>query len=117
MMRSLVCSLSMKTTIKLFAMAIFAVLFTSCCNFNKQGSIDGEQTMLVNESTGAKGGISAVEKTVKVRFLCNECGSSYCPKPQCCGIVNRSVLSRASAQGGTGEPHIGQIPTMKTLAP
>jgi len=107
----------MKTTIKLFAMALFAVLFTSCCNFGKVGSITGEKKILVTEYTGAKGGMTTVEKTVKVKHYCCKCGSSFCPKPQCCGIVNRSVLSRATGQSGTGEPPIGLIPTMKTLAP
>ncbi|MGJ8656547.1 MAG: hypothetical protein ACSHX6_08845 [Akkermansiaceae bacterium] len=107
----------MKTTIKLFAMALFAVLFTSCCNFGKVGTITGEKKILVNEYTGAKGGMITVEKTVPVTHNCCKCGSSFCPKPQCCGIVNRSVLSRATGQSGTGEPPIGLIPTMKTLAP
>jgi hypothetical protein len=53
--------ITMKTTIKIFAMALFAVLFTSCCKLGKQGS--------------------------------------------------------ATGQSGTGEPPIGLIPTMKTLAP
>ena len=107
----------MKTMIKLFAMTLFAVLFTSCCNYNKVGSISGEKKILVNESDGSKGGMNTVEKIVKVNHECTTCGSSYCPKPQCCGIINTSVLSRATGQAGTGEPHIGLIPTMKTLAP
>lgn len=110
-------NLSMKTKIQLLTVALFAVLFASCCNFNKHGYIEGEQKVLVSESTGAKGGMVTVEKTVKVKHECTKCGSFYCPKPDCCGIVPNSVLSRATAQGGTGEPHIGLIPTMKTLAP
>ncbi len=42
-------------------------------------------------------------------------GSTYCPKPSCCDIISPAVLKRAAAQGGTGEPHIGTIPTMKIL--
>lgn len=109
--------LSMKTTIKLFALAIFAVLFSSCCNFGKVGSITGEKKILVTEYTGEKGGMVTTERTEKVKHYCCKCGSSYCPKPQCCGIVNNSVLARATGQSGTGEPPIGLIPTMKTLAP
>jgi hypothetical protein len=107
----------MKTTIKLFALAIFAVLFSSCCNFGKVGSITGEKKILVTEYTGEKGGMVTTERTEKVKHYCCKCGSSYCPKPQCCGIVNNSVLARATGQSGTGEPPIGLIPTMKTLAP
>ena len=58
-----------------------------------------------------------VTTTETVTQTCTKCGSSYCPKPQCCGIVSKSVLARATAQGGTGEPQIGLIPTMKILAP
>ncbi|MDB4422722.1 hypothetical protein N9294_02030 [bacterium] len=41
--------------------------------------------------------------------------------PSCCGFggcgtVSPAVLKRATAQNGTGEPHIGTIPTMKVLA-
>jgi hypothetical protein len=36
--------------------------------------------------------------------------------PSCCGTVSPAVLKRATAQNGTGEPHIGTIPTMKVLA-
>jgi len=54
--------------------------------------------------------------TETVKKACFRCGSSYCSKPQCCGIVSNSVLARATAQGGTGEPQLGLIPTMKVLA-
>ena len=48
---------------------------------------------------------------------CTSCLSVYCPKPGCCGSVGKNVLARATMQGGTGEPQLGLIPTMKTLAP
>ena len=34
-----------------------------------------------------------------------------------CCANEKTVLERATAQGGTGETHIGTIPTMKVLAP
>lgn len=81
-----------------------------------------EEEVYVN--TGAKGGKAgtttvrrAVVKTKCKKPKCSKCGSWYWPKSDCCGTVGRSVLKRATAQGGTGEPHIGQIPTMKVLAP
>lgn len=58
-----------------------------------------------------------VTTTETVKHRCRKCGSSFCPKPKCCGIVSPRVLARATAQGRTGEPQIGLIPTMKTLAP
>lgn len=48
---------------------------------------------------------------------CTSCLSVYCPKPGCCGTVGKGVFARATMQGGTGEPQLGLIPTMKTLAP
>jgi len=45
------------------------------------------------------------------------CGSKYCPDDQPCGVISQAVLKRATAQGASGEPHIGTIPTMKVLAP
>jgi len=58
-----------------------------------------------------------VQKTVKKRVRCSDCGSFYCSKGGCCDIVSTSVLRRATVQGGSGEPHMGMIPTMKVLAP
>ncbi len=107
----------MKTTIKYLAIALFAVLFSSCCNFREVGTIEGEKKVLVHENSGTKGGITTYEATIPVIHECTTCGSSFCPKPQCCGIINDSVLSRATGQSGTGEPPIGLIATMKTLAP
>lgn len=57
------------------------------------------------------------EKKAYKKQKCVKCLSFYCPKPGCCGTVGENVLSRATMQGGSGEPHIGLIPTMKTLAP
>jgi len=72
---------------------------------------------------GTKGGVPyevedkvAYTETVKVKNDCGICGSVYDPADDCCGIISPAVLKRATAQGGTGEPHIGTIPTMKILA-
>lgn len=51
-----------------------------------------------------------------VKQKCTKCGSSFCPK-SCCGILSKEVVARATAQGGSGEPLIGLIPTMKPLVP
>jgi len=108
----------MKTTIQFIALAIIAIFIApSCSTCGNKGYIDGEKKVFVKEYTGAKGGYDTVQQTVKVRHHCVKCGSYYCPKPDCCGIVPQSVLSRATGQSGTGEPPIGLIPTMKTLAP
>lgn len=81
-----------------------------------------EEEVMVD--SGEKGGMPVsttvrrpVVTTVQKKVKCGDCGSWYCTLPGCCGTVSRQVLKRATAQGGTGEPHMGQIPTMKVLAP
>ncbi|MBK1832528.1 hypothetical protein [Roseibacillus ishigakijimensis] len=81
------------------------------------------EEQVVIEGKGGKGGMTTetitvrrpVVKTVREEVHCGDCGSKFCATPDCCGIVPVSVLSRATAQGATGEPHIGTIPTMKVL--
>lgn len=120
----------MKTTIQLLALAAISLMFSSCCGLLPcGGSLSAEKETTTYKETqrevyggkGAKGSSYMVTDRVPVtttetvKHCCNKCGSWYCPKPQCCGIVSKSVLARATAQGGTGEPHIGLIPTMKDL--
>ena len=69
---------------------------------------DGKGTTIVRTPT-----VSTVTKPID----CTTCGSFYCADPGCCDTVGREVLKRATVQGGTGEPHMGLIPTMKVLAP
>lgn len=114
----------------------------NCCDCKKKGTIapsgcEGgryvekqvteyveEQIVIEGKSAkGGKGGLTTetitvrrpVVKTVREEVPCGNCGSKFCAEPDCCGIVPVSVLSRATAQGGTGEPHVGTIPTMKVL--
>lgn len=116
----------MKIATKLFAAVIAAITFASCSqepiyydDTTGEQPQSGATTSYVY--TDAKGGKSEpVYQPVVVeeeKHECTKCGSWFCPKPDCCDTVSSSVLSRATAQGGTGEPHIGLIPTMKTLAP
>ncbi|MDF1713547.1 MAG: hypothetical protein P1U90_15010 [Akkermansiaceae bacterium] len=131
----------MKKLIPLLFLGLIATLLPSCCGFGgcKQlGRIDRSgcenqayttqkvtkyKTVKRMVDPGTKGGIPyeaeekvAYTETVKVKAKCGACGSTYCPAPGCCGTVSPAVLKRATAQNGTGEPHIGTIPTMKVLA-
>ena len=117
----------MKTTFQLLALAIISLAFSSCCGFLPCGAsltaekevttfTETERTVYDGKSSYTVTDHQPVTKKEKVSGHCKKCGSRFCPKPQCCGIVSKAVLSRATAQGGTGEPHIGLIPTMKTLA-
>ena len=118
----------MKTTFKLLVLALASLAFSSCCGFLPcGGSLTAEKEVTTYTETertvySGKSSYTVTDRvphttTEKVSQCCNKCGSSFCPKPQCCGILSKAVLSRATAQGGTGEPQIGLIPTMKTLAP
>lgn len=117
----------MKTTFQLCALALISLAFSSCCGFLPcGGSFSAEKEVTTYNEVertvyGGKSSYTVTDRvpqteTVKVSHSCKKCGSSFCPKSECCGIVSKSVLSRATAQGGNGEPQIGLIPTMKTLA-
>lgn len=118
-----------------FLPAIFLLIFSlnSCCT----GCLKGKKyeatcgtpdetyeeqvtTWVEEEVMGAKGPYivrTPVVTTETKKVDCVTCGSFYCADPGCCDTVSREVLKRATVQGGTGEPHLGLIPTMKTLAP
>lgn len=119
----------MKTTFQLLALAAISLAFSSCCGLLPcSGSLSAQKEVTTYTETqrtvyggkGAKGSSYVVTDRVphtttkRVGYCCRKCGSSFCPK-SCCGIVGKGVLVRATAQGGTGEPHLGLIPTMKDL--
>ena len=120
---------------------LFLILISlnSCCSTCSTGKrfgvagcekqyIEVTETEWIEEQAyidaGPKGGAPTpvmvkrpVQKTVKKKVRCNDCGSWFCPTKGCCDTVGTSVLRRATVQGGSGEPHMGMIPTMKVLAP
>ena len=114
----------MKTALKILATALVAMLFASCSQkaiyFDASGNSAQSNQIVTTDINGkevTQEFISAMPVVKAKKQGCRKCGSSYCAKPGCCGVVSKAVLSRATVQGGSGEPHIGLIPTMKTLAP
>lgn len=113
----------MKTALKILAAAMVAMFFASCSQqaIYHDGSGNAVNSSYVSSYDGGKEvaqeSISAAPVVKVTKQGCRKCGSSFCAKPGCCGTVSKAVLARATAQGGSGEPHIGLIPTMKTLAP
>ncbi len=122
----------MKSIAQLIGLGLLASFLSSCCWFtcDEDAYKEVEETKyktvknVVDAGYGPKGGVAytteeevpyTVTKRVKID-KCGKCNTSYCPKPGCCGTVGEEVLKRATTQGGTGEPHIGLIPTMKVLA-
>lgn len=121
------------------ALALIALALNSCCNsctkrsnFAFSGAsndcyVEKEVTEWVEEEVyvdgGGKGGKMGtvtqsrpVTKTVKVKVECPPCGTFWRDSSGCCDLLGDSVYSRVTAQGGTGEPHIGLVPTMRVLA-
>lgn len=120
----------------LFALLVSSCGFGACCAGGKTVRVGCENRPLIDKEVtkykcvtrtvdpGPKGGQPyevtekiAFTETVKVKPPCGICGSIYDPSPGCCDIISPAVLKRATTQGGTGEPHMGTIPTMKVLAP
>lgn len=130
----------MKNLTLLLTISLLSLVFSSCCSmfgWSMQGagyrtesrqvktsSYDLE-TVPVEGSYGGKDGMLTVQKKVyryktvdkQVRIPCPKCTRYYCPKKDCCGTTSETTLRMASAQGWTGSPHIGLLPTMKPLAP
>jgi len=122
----------MKSIAHLIGLSLISLFFSSCCFINcdkgafKEVSETKYKTVkkVVSSGDGAKGGVAysteeqvpyTVTKKVKVD-KCGDCNTTFCPRNGCCGTVGEAVLTRATAQGASGEPHIGLIPTMKVLA-
>ncbi|MEO1858059.1 MAG: hypothetical protein ABGY95_11955 [Rubritalea sp.] len=136
----------MKTALKILATAMVAMFFSSCSQqamyYDASGNIVSSTESLSAEGKNVAPPVveskpkrkwfccpedqkpkAKVAKVRKPRVKkakaqgCTSCLSVFCPEPGCCGTVGDGVLSRATMQGGTGEPQLGLIPTMKTLAP
>lgn len=134
----------MKNLVLLLSLAALSLGFSSCCSMFGIGSqsagyrtetkqvktcgydIVTEEVYTPGDAKSGKGGmVQTIEKKVpryktvtkKVRISCGSCSRFFCPKKDCCGTTSESTLRMATAQGSTGSPHIGLIPTMKPLAP
>ena len=112
----------MKIALKILATAMVAMFFASCTQqavyYDASGNSVSSSNSLSGNGKYVDSPVVEYQAPKKVRRQsCTKCLSTFCPKPGCCGTVGKNVLSRATMQGGSGEPHLGLIPTMKTLAP
>jgi hypothetical protein len=134
----------MKNLTLLLSMAVISLGFSSCCSMfgngfgsagyrteTKQvktcghGIVTEEIYTPGDAKSGLGGTVQTIERkvpryktvTIKTRIPCGACTRFYCPKKDCCGTTSESTMRMATAQGGTGSPHIGLIPTMRPLAP
>ncbi len=132
----------MKKLLSLLALLSLSLGFSSCCSmFGTKAKVAGYITETRTVATGefeivseevfvadpsGKGGMTqTVQKkvpryetiTYQARVPCPDCTRYYCPEKDCCGTSSEAFLKMATAQGPTGSPHIGLVPTMKVLAP
>jgi hypothetical protein len=130
----------MKNLLLLVSLAAVSLGFSSCCSmFGAPSQSAGYTTesrqvktcgydivteeVFVNDPSGKGGMVQVIEKKVpryktvekKVRIPCGQCARFYCPKKDCCGSTSESTMRMASAQGSSGSPNIGLIPTMRPL--
>mgnify|MGYP007086475095 CR=1 FL=1 len=131
----------MKKLLSLFALLALSLGFSSCCSmFGASIGTAGYKTTtrqvkacghdIVTEqvytaNSNGKGGMTeTVEKrvpryktvTTKKRISCLKRLRIYCPKKDCGGSTSESFMKMATAQGPTGSPNIGLVPTMRKLA-
>lgn len=135
----------MKNLALILSLAAISLGFSSCCSmFGRKGYTAGyrtetrqvktchydivtEEVVTPGDAKSGKGGmVQTIEKKVpryktvtkKIRvYSSGACVRYYCPKKECCGTTSESTRVMASAQGPSGSPHIGLIPTMKPIAP
>jgi len=120
----------MKTALKFISLIVCGLAFASCCGVDNNYScgkkkvkktITTYEEKIVTVNPGGKGSMPYTKvvkvpttKEIWVENKC-KCTDEYCPKPDCCGKLSNEVVSRATVQGGTGEPMLGLIPTLRPL--
>jgi hypothetical protein len=129
----------MKNLLLLLSLAAFSLASSSCCSmFGMKNFFSGSYTETYQAKTcgydivrtekvvDAKSGLVEVteekvprykEKTRRVFVKCPSCTRFYCLKEGCCGSSTEAARKMATAQGPTGSPHVGLIPTMKSIVP
>lgn len=134
----------MKNLLMLVALAGASFGFSSCCTmFGKHTNTDGyrtetyqvktggydlvtKQTVVNGDAKSGKGGmvVTVTEKvpryktvTKKVRVSSGPNIHMYCPKKDGGGSISQETLNMTSAQGSSGSPNIGLVPSMKKIAP
>ena len=134
----------MKNLLMLVSLAAVSLGFSSCCSmFGKHTNTSGyrtetrqvrtwgydtvrEEVVIKGGSKGCKGGLTTtvVKKvpryktvTKKIALTCDSGIHYYCPQKDVGGTISDITLNMTSAQGSSGSPNIGLVPTMKKLVP
>lgn len=129
----------MKNLLLLLPLLLVTLSMSSCCSMFRRPSffagsyeetyqkkLCGYDTIREEVLIDAKSGLTEIRETkvpryktvTKKRYVrCQKCTRFYCPKKGCCGSSAETAIKMKTAQGPSGSPHIGLIPTMKPLAP
>lgn len=124
----------MKNLLLITSLVAVSFGFSSCCSmfsgltsarYRTETKISGYDTVTQEVPVpGSKGGLTETVTTKVPRYkkvkrvvYCGRCTRYYCPDTDCCGTTGPKIKKMASAQGWSGSPNIGLIPTMETLAP
>ncbi len=134
----------MKKLALILSLAVASLGFPSCCpmfgahttesNYHMETrqvktcgyDIVTREVVTPGDAKSGKGGMTqTIEEKVpryrtvtkKVRNSCDQCVHYYCPRKDNCGTTSASTLVISTAQGSSGSPNLGLIPTMKPIAP
>lgn len=134
----------MKSMPHLVILAVVSVGLSSCCSmfgFSKQNGYYRTETKQVKKcgydivtrqvvtpgssKSGKDGMVQTIEEKVpryktvtkKKWVSLGPCVRFFCPMKDGCGTTSDSTRLLSTAQGATGSPQIGLVPTMKPLAP
>lgn len=129
----------MKKLLSLLPLLIVTLGLSSCCSMSGSPESAGnytEETIkkrvcgydIVREEVviDAKSGLTEVRETKVPRYKqvtkrtkvpCPDCTRYYYLPEGCCGSDSSAARKMATAQGSSGSPFIGLIPTMKPIAP
>ncbi|WP_184021443.1 hypothetical protein [Haloferula luteola] len=129
----------MKNLTLLLSLVAISLGFSSCCSMfgvknlfagvseeTYQAKVCGYDVVREEKVVDAKSGLVEVTekkvpryetRTKKVFVKCPTCTRFYCLKEGCCGSNTEAARKMATAQGSSGSPHLGLIPTMKPITP
>lgn len=128
----------MKNLLVLLSLAAVSLGLSSCKMFSRPAANAGYNEVtyerqlcgydVVREEVviDAKSGLTEIRETKvpryktvtkKERIPCPKCTRYYWLSEGCCGSNTEEARKMATAQGSSGSPHVGLIPTMKKIAP
>jgi hypothetical protein len=127
----------MKNLLLILPLIALSLGLSSCCSMfgwkaasagyteeTYQRKLCGYDTVREEVVVDAKSGMTEVHEkkvpryktvTKRVRIKCPDCVRLYCLNKGCCGSDMEAARKMSTAQGGSGSPNIGLIPTMKPI--